>query len=404
MTTRSSFRPVREGETLGQRTWRIPLSPYERFMQEEGIPIYRGIGVYDSRELPLGEWKRMGAKGSFIVLDGIERKKGMFVVEVPASGATSPVKHLYDEFYLVIEGRGSTEVWRSDVAQAPSPANKKQVFEWQPGSLFMVPINASFRFVNAASSPALLLAANNSPLIINIFQSHRFVFDNDYEFSERWDGSPEFFKAKDDVEHDPVKGRAMLRSGLYPDIVGTELPLDNQRAPGSRRLQPGYPGYEVDAAMGGFIAEYWSGRYTRCHYHESGAVIVCLRGKGYSFTWPKAIGTRPWEVGMEQYVKRQDYVPGGMVAAAPGGGEWFHQHFSIGKEPLRFINYWGGPTGDTGRDGDEPEEQNNPHLLGLSEGGKIIKYSEEDPMIRKIYQGELDREGVQFRMPEEAYR
>lgn len=397
MTTRSSFTPVTEDQNLGNRTWKVPLSPYERFMEEEGIPIYRGIGVYDSRELPRKPWKRMGGQGSFIVLDGIERKKGMFVIEVPASGTTNAVKHMYDEFYLVIEGRGSTEVWRGDTG-------KKQVFEWQPGSLFMVPINANFRFVNAASSPALLLAANNSPLMINIFQSRRFVFDNPYEFSERWDGSPDFFKAKDDVEHDPVKGRAMLRSGLYPDIVGTEIPLDNQRAPGSRRLQPAYPGFEVDSSMGGFIAEYWSGRYTRCHHHASGAVIVCLKGKGYSFTWPVEIGSRPWESRKEEFVKRQDYVPGGMVAAAPGGGDWFHQHFSVGSDPLRFINYWGGPTGDTGRDGDEPEEQNNPHLLGFNEGGKIIKYSEEDPQIRNIYQAELNKNGVEFRMPEDAYK
>ena len=31
----------------------------------------------------------------------------MYVLEVPSGGATNPEKHIYDEFFLVIEGRGT---------------------------------------------------------------------------------------------------------------------------------------------------------------------------------------------------------------------------------------------------------------------------------------------------------
>ena len=33
--------------------------------------------------------------------------------------------------------------------------------------------------------------------------------------------------------------------------------------------------------------------------------------------------------------------PVGMVTAAPYGGDWFHAHFGISKEPLRLIGWYG---------------------------------------------------------------
>ncbi|MBI2329225.1 MAG: cupin, partial [Chloroflexi bacterium] len=48
--------PTGDHEPAGYHRYRRPLTPYERFMAEEGIPIYRGIGVYDVRQLSLGPW------------------------------------------------------------------------------------------------------------------------------------------------------------------------------------------------------------------------------------------------------------------------------------------------------------------------------------------------------------
>ena len=184
-------------------------SPYERFMEEEGIPIHRGIGVRDTRDLPLGDWKRLGGRGTFLYLDGLEGVKGMFVVEVPSGGALNPEKHMYDEFFLVIEGRGSTEVWNEG-------GTKKHVFEWQPGTLFLAPINTWHRLVNATGSPALLLAANNAPPVMNIYQSHRFIFDNPYEFTERFDASDDFFKVRTDLEAEPFAAGRRSAATSFP--------------------------------------------------------------------------------------------------------------------------------------------------------------------------------------------
>jgi len=99
-------------------------TPYDAFMESEGLPVFRDIGISKVQNLPLAPWKRTGGRGHFIQLLGTETKWGCFVVEVPPEGALHPQKHMYEEIYLVVEGRGTTEVWQEgDV--------KKHVFEWQ---------------------------------------------------------------------------------------------------------------------------------------------------------------------------------------------------------------------------------------------------------------------------------
>jgi hypothetical protein len=278
---------------------------------------------------------------------------------------------------------------------------KPDVFEWQPGTLFTVPLNTVHRHVNATRSPALLLCANNLPVILNIFQSRRFIFENSYEPHERFDISAEFFTPVTDVQPDDVRGRAAIASNVFPDVTNCELPLDNQRAPGYRRIQPYFHGFMRDEEVGGFIAQYPAGRYSRAHYHPSGAVLVCLQGEGYTYTWPVDLGPRPWETGNGNLVLEQRYKAGGLVAAAPGGGSWFHQHFSVSPIPFRVMNFWGGPLGKWGgeRDKDEITSWN----LGIAAGGRSIDYWEEDPHVRAEFNRRLADNGGQPDMPEALY-
>ena len=89
MSTKLEFREPSGEEPAGHLIYRRTKSPYERYMEEEGIPIFRGIGVRDVRELPLERWERLGGRGTFLHLSGCENSKGMFVVEVPAVGERS---------------------------------------------------------------------------------------------------------------------------------------------------------------------------------------------------------------------------------------------------------------------------------------------------------------------------
>ena len=128
------------------------------WMEGQDIPIYRDIGVSRVQDLPLKKWDMMGGNATFIQLFGTEGMWGCHVLEVPGAGALKPIKHIYEQQYFVVDGRGSTEVWEE------GNEDKVHTFEWQKGSLWSVPLNAMYRVVNASSSPALLLGGNTATL------------------------------------------------------------------------------------------------------------------------------------------------------------------------------------------------------------------------------------------------
>ncbi|MBI2087418.1 MAG: hypothetical protein HYT78_01595 [Deltaproteobacteria bacterium] len=111
-----------EKQRAGRVRWKRPPTPYERFMEEEGIRVVRGIGLRDVRELPLSPWARLGGRGSYIQLDGTEAVWGMYVVEIPPRSELKPERHVYEEIYYVVEGRESTEVWKGEGSQRPAAA------------------------------------------------------------------------------------------------------------------------------------------------------------------------------------------------------------------------------------------------------------------------------------------
>ena len=89
------------------------------------------------------------------------------------------------------------------------------------------------------------------------------------------------------------------------------------------------------------------------------------------------------------------------MAAAPdnGSGNWFHQHFSVGKDSFRVRAI---SAGFRGRD--QAGEEVAGVGVSIEDGGFQLPYKLEDPMIRKMYQEALEKEGAQLDMAEELYR
>ncbi|PQA87608.1 cupin domain-containing protein [Hyphococcus luteus] len=387
-----SYKAPKGEENAGLKRWERQKTGYEIFMQEEGIPVFRGIGVRDTRELELGDWPRRGARGQFLYLDGLEGSKGMYVMEIPPAKSTEPEKHLYHEFFIVVEGRGTVEIWSDE------KTGYRHNFEWQPGSMFRIPPNVNYRLINSTNKRALFIAANNAPGMFNMFRDREFIFNNDHPFPQFFGGKG-FYDANEQLVATPYNKRAAIRANFFPDIINCELPLDNQRAPGYRRITPMWHGFENEQT--GFVAQYPIGRYSMAHYHESGAVLVCLDGEGYTYNWPREYGFTPWKDGNEDQVRIIEYVNGGLVAAAPGGGQWFHQHFGVGSKPLRLCNFWGGPNA-------VPNEYLNREtgvsaLATTREGGQSIDYRDEDPFVREEFERRLAEAGVASTMPPEIY-
>ena len=94
--------PVGVTQKSGLGVFARPPMPYDKFMEKQEILIVRDVGVSKVQNLPLKPWKRMGGRGTFIQLFGTEGLWGMYVLEVPGSGALNAEKHLYEEQYLVV--------------------------------------------------------------------------------------------------------------------------------------------------------------------------------------------------------------------------------------------------------------------------------------------------------------
>ena len=390
----AKFVPPTGEEFAGPREFDSPKHPYDLFMESEGIPIYREIGFRDVRDLELGDWARTGGRGAYIQLIGTEELWGMFLLEIPPDGVLEVEQHIYEKIMYVVEGAGTTEVWPTGGESGPP-----QRFEWHDGSLFGIPLNAPHRLVNGSNKRALLIAGTTAPPVINLFNNSEFVFANSYAFRERYDAERSFFDYHDELVQDPVRGRAMQVTSLIPDLVNLELPLDNQRGPGMRRIQP----YMANARFYMKLLEYKVGRYSPAHFHPPSAVLVCVKGGGYTYTWPRELGLTPWKDGKEELVKRVDYGPGGMVAAAPGSGDWVHQHFAASAEPLRVLAMNGPPSQRIGGLFAPPGQKLTSSNLGISEGGRSIEYWREDPHIREEFEAELARVGRVSTMPPELY-
>jgi mannose-6-phosphate isomerase-like protein (cupin superfamily) len=372
-------------------TWRRPPTPYELYMDEQGVPVYRGIfGVRDVRDLALGDWRRMGGRGAFIELEAIGGIQSFHVLEVPAGKTLNKEHHLFEEIVLVIEGSGTTEVWWTDGGPIDS-------FDWRQNGLFTIPLNSWHTFRADSSGPALLLVATNAAPIMQMFQNReRFIFDNTWQFHDRYCPGESFFEPWAEVGIEPLSGRGLYAAAHLPDAVNLPLPLDGQRGWGYRHAELFMSGNFYT----GFIGEYPSGRYSKTHAHQSGPVLVCLRGSGYTLAWPRSAGPTPWKDGKEDQVVRVEYQAGGLVSAAPGGGDWFHAHFGVSKEPMRVLAHSGGYARRTeGAPGDVIIDFNE----DIRNGGGTIGYADEDPMVKKIFVDAIGASGVEFAMDEQLY-
>ena len=124
----------------------------------------------------------------------------------------------------------------------------------------------------------------------------------------------------------------------------------------------------------------------------SSAMLVCLKGKGYTYTWPRSDGMTPWKDGKTENVYRQDYEPVGVVTAAPYGGMWNHAHFGVGKEPLRLIGWYGPNNHRKDKAGVPGEKDTDEGAIDVTEGGTAIPYWLEDPVPAQGIRGDA-REG-----------
>ena len=83
-TTETVWQEPTANQRAGFGDFQKQPTPYDLFMESEGVPIFRGLGVRTVTDLPMADWERKGGRGSYIQTYGTETKWGHFVVEIPA--------------------------------------------------------------------------------------------------------------------------------------------------------------------------------------------------------------------------------------------------------------------------------------------------------------------------------
>lgn len=384
----------RRGNAKKSETFRAePFSektPYEQWMRGEGIPVHTGYFVADVRAAELKPWKRLGAKGALIDLEGAEATDGAYLCEIATGASTNPQRYMFEESIYVLDGEGETTVWHEN--------RPKQTFKWKKGTLFSPPLNTWRVHKNLGRASARLISFTDLPLVMDLYHNADFIFNNDFVFRDRYDNQPDYFtvnKSKMKIAGSAAtfgegeKGAVgVLDTGLIPDL--NELQLFTAKARGLKNKSA-----EVvlsDNSMQTHVSEFEVGTYKRAHRHGPGSHVLAMGGTGYSLMWTTA--PRYSEALKKVRVDWQD----GTLFVPPD--RWFHQHFNTGDNSAKYMatTWIGGKYFVKGMGGGGRTHRLN--TVSFHAGGNMIDYSDEDPMIREMFEAELKKHGVDLRMPD----
>ena len=355
---------------------RYGVDPYVDWVKKEGLPVAEDYAL-DLFEVETAEWPRYGVKGAAAHLKGRGDFCNMFVLELPPGKSTIPQRHLYEDVYYVLEGRGSTQIEFDD--------GQKRNFEWGPKSLFSIPLNARHRHFNGSGTErALLATTTNLPMIINVFHNERFVFDTPFDFIDRA-GKSEYFAGEGDLI--TVRpGNHMWETNFVTDLAALELKSWGDRGAGGTNIMF----VLADGIMHAHISEMPVGTYKKGHRHGPSFHVMCVTGHGYSLLWFE---------GQKDFL-RVDWKHGTVF---PPADQQFHQHFNTSSHPARYLaTAVGGlryPLMVTqrhallGKDG-----QKQGVSLSLKEGGGQIEYEDQDPRIHRLWLEEMKKNNVTPKM------
>ncbi len=160
-------------------------TPYEQWIDSEGVPVHTGYLVPDVRAAEVKSWKRLGAKGAIINLEGAEATDGSYVCEIAPGAGTNPQRYMFEESIYVLDGEGETSVWHEN--------RPKQTFKWKKGTLFSPPLNTWRVHKNTGRGRARFISVTDLPLVMDLYHNADFIFNNDFVFRDRYDNQPDYF-------------------------------------------------------------------------------------------------------------------------------------------------------------------------------------------------------------------
>ena len=339
---------------------------YDRWMENQNVPIHRGYFIEDLRTIEVGPWHERECNAAFIQVSGMEGVAEARLTELPPGASAPPMKFALDEIVYTVSGHGIATVWTSGV--------DKHSFEFGPRSLFLIPRGAYRQFANARGDQSLRMLHNNYlPVAMSLEPDPGFFFDNPYEHPELLRPTEQELYAV--AKRAPAMGRGATWYGnFFTDMAAwNDLVPHRQRGGGGHVVDVSFP----NSQMGGHMSGFPPGTYKKGHRHGPGRVIVIPAGEGYSIMWPEG-GEKiiaPWHEGSM-------FTP---------PDRWFHQHFNVSVEPARYLAL-------------APLPQFSGHSEKVEDRARDqIEYPVEEGWIREKFAEELASRGLESLMPEEAY-
>jgi uncharacterized RmlC-like cupin family protein len=298
-------------EVVGSFVYRMPPAdtPYTRWLESTGAsrPTFSGLLIQDVRTQPLRPWPQMGVDGLYIQMADYQIVDG-WILEIPPHGSTAPQRHLFEAGVYFLGGPGHTVIQQE--------GRPPQRVDWKYRSLFSVPLNVRYQHFNDSDQPVRLVAVTSFPYVMNSTDSVPFVFENRFEFRDRYDGEADFVTRSDRAHKNRIE------ANVVDDAVVAELDDHEIRGEGATNMHWSMSGNTmVDLHASEIPAQI----YKRAHRHSSDAFILLLSGEGYSLTWPEG-----------QYEKRirVNWQEGTMFVPPI---YWYHQHLNPGKVPARYL-------------------------------------------------------------------
>lgn len=350
------------------------VDPYKDWAEGEGIPIHLDFG-HDLLALETGPWERYGARGCFAHTKGMGDFMSNYVLEVEPRKNTTVVRHLYEAFFFVLAGHGSTVVWLPDGSQ--------RTFEFGPKALFAIPLNCRYQIFNGSGSePVRLSVTNDAPLTINLYHNLDFVFENDFAFTDRV-ADPKYFDGEGThnvYNKSSVKVQNVWETNFVHDLTSFKLYEFEGRGKGSMNVNF----VLAEGTMHSHVSQMPVGRYKKGHRHAAGTHVHAVDGSGYSLLWyegDEEFVELPWRHGIM-------YTPPFWM---------YHQHFNTGDTPARYVACSLGsrryPFIALRRRSAE-----GAGAVSVSKGGRQIEYEEQDPRVHRKFLNELAVTGVPSEM------
>jgi mannose-6-phosphate isomerase-like protein (cupin superfamily) len=265
--------------------------------------------------LPLAERTPLGDRAKILRVGGAGQLTQ--VIEIPPGKKT--VWHGYgwegEALFYVLSGRGQTE-YRGMTGGLPS--NK---YTWKKNSLFAIPVDHEMQHTNLdPNQPVRLLAAVGYAI-------------NMYPFVEM-----EIRSGRQNPAENPEERARTLSTTTYPGHYVDDLrehPVAMREARGNRTAffnMMSTVGHRTHPNV--HISEL-TGPQAFAHKHGNQPMFVILKGAGYDI-WSEARDLKEYEASVKAGTAHRAEYGTGTLCGVPGGPHW-HQHFSTGSEPLRYL-------------------------------------------------------------------